>query len=206
MSIWAIIPVKPFAMAKSRLSSVLSPEQRQILSMRMLTHMLDELAKVPELDRRLVVSRDPKVLSLARRHKAFTVQETEPYTGLNNALVRARLVAQTFGVHAILVLPMDLPMMRAEHISSLLAQMHPSEPSLLLVPDRHELGTNALLSNPPDLVSFSYGPNSLQIHQQSALKKGAFVKIVYEQALQLDIDYPSDLELLYGGSLVRPLV
>ena len=40
MSLWAIIPVKPLQHAKSRLSPVLSPEQRFDLAQAMLRHVL----------------------------------------------------------------------------------------------------------------------------------------------------------------------
>ena len=73
MTIWAIVPVKPLRWAKSRLSGVMSEEDRLELSQKMLTHTLKVLADIPSIDRTLVVSRDPRVLALARNLGARTV-------------------------------------------------------------------------------------------------------------------------------------
>jgi 2-phospho-L-lactate guanylyltransferase len=75
MSIWAIVPVKPFLRSKSRLAGVLSPEARAGLSREFLGHALRVLGQVPEIGRVLVVSRDPAALRLARDLQAHTVTE-----------------------------------------------------------------------------------------------------------------------------------
>ena len=68
MSIWIIIPVKPLNRAKSRLSHVLSPDQRQHLAENMLRHVLSVVHTVPQVMGTLVISRDSKALAVAREY------------------------------------------------------------------------------------------------------------------------------------------
>ncbi|MGH2523035.1 MAG: 2-phospho-L-lactate guanylyltransferase, partial [Anaerolineales bacterium] len=49
MSLWALVPVKPFWQAKTRLAGVLSPEQRAGLSREFLTHTLQVLERAPQV-------------------------------------------------------------------------------------------------------------------------------------------------------------
>src|SRR5271157_1530384 len=108
MSIWAIVPVKPFSQAKSRLQTVLSPEERTALGRQFLIHTLEVLMQVREISQVLVVSRDSAALTLARARRARTVTEAGA-PNLNSALGRATRAALSLGAHAVAILPTDLP-------------------------------------------------------------------------------------------------
>src|SRR5258708_13210143 len=88
MNIWAIIPVKPFNRAKSRLAQVLSAEQRVALSEKMFLHSLALLSTSKHIGGVLVISPDTKVLGLARDYNVHTVQESGT-PELNPPLLRA---------------------------------------------------------------------------------------------------------------------
>ena len=107
MSLWAIIPVKPLRRGKSRLSSVLTEDERAMLNYSMLSNVLLTLRSISQIDQILVVSRDTSALSLAREYGVRTVQE-DGRPNLNTALKRATAVAQIYSVDNILVLPADL--------------------------------------------------------------------------------------------------
>lgn len=194
MTIWAIVPVKPLRRAKSRLASVLSDGERAELSQRLLLHTLDELAKVPNVEHTLVVSRDPKALALAREHGARTVMERGT-PELNRALVRATVVARGYGVSGVLILPADLPLVRRADLERLLA-LAVDPPVIVLAPDRHGRGTNALLSVPPGLIEYDFGAESFQRHCERAERAGARVEVCHLPSFELDVDKPEDLELL----------
>ena len=66
MTIWAVVPVKPLAVGKSRLANVLSDDARLALNHCLLSNTLATLKSMPELEHVLVVSRDPQALALAR--------------------------------------------------------------------------------------------------------------------------------------------
>src|SRR3954467_11239342 len=104
MNIWAIVPVKPFNRAKSRLAQILAPEQREALAEKMFRHSLEVLTSVRQIAGVLVISRDSKVLSIAREYHVHTVQESGT-PELNSALLRASQVVRTQGANGVLVLP-----------------------------------------------------------------------------------------------------
>lgn len=115
MTTWAIMPVKPFVRAKSRLASVLTPEQREALAERMLRHGLATLSRVPAIGGVLVISRDSKVLAIAREYGAQTVQESGA-PELNAALLRATELARLRGATASWCCPPDLPIYTVQDV------------------------------------------------------------------------------------------
>jgi 2-phospho-L-lactate guanylyltransferase len=195
MNIWAIVPVKPFNRAKSRLAQVLSPEQREALAEKMFRHSLEVLTSVRQIAGVLVISRDTKVLAIARDHHVHTVQESGT-PELNAALLRASQVVRTQGANGVLVLPADVPMIAAEDIEQIL-HMGRYNTTVVLAPDHNEEGTNALLVNPPGLIPFAYGLGSFKRHLMFAEEAGATVRIYRSDRMSLDIDVPADLDLYH---------
>lgn len=110
--IWAIIPVKPLLMSKSRLAQVLSAEARAELMREFLTRMLAELQQVSELAQILLVSSDPAVAAVARRFGVLLLAEERPL-GLNTAVTQATHQAVAHGAAGVLILPADLPFLTA---------------------------------------------------------------------------------------------
>jgi 2-phospho-L-lactate guanylyltransferase len=194
MTIWAIVPVKPLQRAKSRLAKVLNRDERASLSRQLLEHTLDILSDISQVERTLVVSRDSEALAIARSHGARTVSEWGS-PKLNKALVRASLVARGHGVSAVLVLPADLPLLSQQDIEKLIAASG-KPPEVILAPDRRGTGTNAILSSPPGLIDYDFGPDSFQQHIEQAKAAGARVEICKLPSLELDLDVPDDLEAL----------
>src|SRR5215470_2649869 len=88
MSIWAIVPVKPFNRAKSRLEKALDPARREAFAISTFEHSLEILTSVKGIGGVMVVSRDPKALAMARDRRAHTIHEGAA-TDLNPALLRA---------------------------------------------------------------------------------------------------------------------
>jgi 2-phospho-L-lactate/phosphoenolpyruvate guanylyltransferase len=193
MSIWAIVPVKPFTQAKSRLKSVLTPPERAALSREFLIHTLQVLALVPEIRRVLVISRDTAALTLAREHHARTVTESGT-PDLNTALRRATEAVVGLGAHALLILPTDLPLLSAEAVQGMVVEPG-MEPAVVIAPDRRQTGTNALFVRPPGLIEYAFGHDSFQLHQAWAERAGARVRIFHSPAIELDVDVPEDWTL-----------
>lgn len=193
MTLWAIVPIKPLRRGKSRLSGVLSLEARTALNHYLLSNTLETLASVPEIEHSLVISRDPEALTIAREYGARTVQE-HGSPNLNLALTRATMVALSHSVHGVIIVPADLPLLTAEDIREVVKRgIDP--PVVVITPDRHHQGTNALLTSPPGLIRYEYGPGSFQKHCLQAEKAGARLEICERGAVALDIDFPEDLEL-----------
>jgi 2-phospho-L-lactate guanylyltransferase len=191
MSVWAIIPVKPLRVAKSRLSEVLSPEDRQRFAESMLRHVLSVVSNVPQVAGTLVISRDSKALSIAREYGAHTVQESGN-PELNVALMRATQVIASWRSAAVLVLPADLPLIAPEDVSGIIA-LGERTPSIVIATDRNQDGTNALFLRPPGLIPYAYGNGSYQRHVNLGFEAGAIVHEYHSERLVLDIDLPEDI-------------
>lgn len=193
MSIWAIVPVKPFLRSKSRLSGVLSPQERAGLSREFLGHALDVLAKVPAISQTLVVSRDSAALALAHSRQARTVTEAGA-PDLNAALRRATQVAVASRARGVLVLPTDLPFLTADDVGQLIITAEDG-PQVVIAPDRRDDGTNALFVAPPGLLDYAFGEHSFGKHLKLAQAAGAHVRVCRLPGVALDVDGPEDWSL-----------
>ena len=97
-----------------------------------------------------------------------------------------------------MVLPTDLPGVTAAEIdklaeaADLLLRDEPEKPIVVLVPDRHGTGTNALLLAPPNVVAFQFGEGSRAAHAASATATGASY-LELDGPLSFDVDTPDDL-------------
>ena len=192
MTLWAIVPVKPLRRGKSRLAGVLTETERTSFNRNLLAHTIDTLKTIPEIEQVLVISRDPAALALAREHGARTVQENGA-SQLNVALTRATFVAQNYVTRGVLILPADLPFITPEDVSVMLARA--GEPPVVVVaPDRHRNGTNALLVCPVGLIDYDFGPDSFHKHCSRAIDAGARLEICELPSFALDVDLPEDLE------------
>ena len=194
MTLWAIVPVKPLSRGKSRLAAVLSDEERSQLNEDLLAHTLQTLSEIKELEQVLVVSRDTHALTIARNHGARTVREDgQPH--LNTALARATVVAKVYGTSSVLILPVDLPLLSRDDVLALLEKAD-QPPVVVIAPDRHERGTNAMLVSPAGLIDYDFGDDSFQRHCELARQAGARLEIVKLPSLGLDLDQPEDLAFL----------
>jgi 2-phospho-L-lactate/phosphoenolpyruvate guanylyltransferase len=194
MTLWAIVPVKPLRRGKSRLAGTLSEDERTVLNQELLEHTLTVLSNLKELAQVLVVSRDPHALTIARNHGAKTVQEDgQPH--LNTALARATVMAQVHSIRGILVLPADLPLLTPDDVRVLIDRAT-KPPVVVIAPDRHGKGTNALLMVPAGQIEYDFGEGSFHRHCARAKKSGARLEIVELPSLGLDLDLPEDLEMV----------
>lgn len=193
MTIWAIIPVKPLRLAKSRLADVLKPEDRQRFAEAMLRHVLGVLQNVPQVTGTLVISRDNQALAVAREYGARTVQESGA-PELNAALMRATSIIASWRSDAVLVLPADLPLITPQDVIGIINMAGFDERSVVIATDRNKDGTNALFIRPPGLIEYAYGEGSYQRHAVSARDAGAVVNIYESERLLQDIDLPEDFD------------
>jgi 2-phospho-L-lactate guanylyltransferase len=184
------IPVRALEGAKSRLGAVLDAEERHDLAEAMLRRTIAAARATPGVAEVIVVSPDPEALAVAEAEGALPV--TQRSRGLNPALQEARAAATG---ERFLVIPTDLPTISAAALSAVLAAGDAAgSPSVVLVPDRHRRGTNALLLDPPDAIDPAFGGDSRAGHAWLAES----ADIGYRElagVLELDVDTPEDLLL-----------
>jgi 2-phospho-L-lactate guanylyltransferase len=220
VSVWAIIPAKDFSGAKSRLSRRLTPGERRQLSQFTLERVVRAAMSTPGLAGCVVVSNGDEPLALARRLGAIPIRETAPGPwrlepsdrigtsaavngtrqrnssgDLNRAIRRGVMETVARGATAIMVIAGDLPLADAPALGSVIASV-PEDRGMVIVPDRHGNGTNALLVRPPDALPFSYGEGSFHLHLGLARDRELPAIILRSPTLAYDVDTPEDLEAL----------
>ena len=186
----AILPIKSFDRAKSRLER----DGRAELAAEMATAVLRALRAASSLDRVVVVTRDEIARAAAREHGAEVVDEPAPLLGHSAAAELGIARAVALGADRVLLVPGDCPLLAAADVDGLLAR-HP-RPGVVIVPDRHGTGTNALLLAPPDAIRPAFGPGSCERHRARCVAAGADVAIDEVPSLLLDVDTAEDLELV----------
>lgn len=195
MSLWLIMPVKPFHEAKSRLNGVLSENQRAKLSAHLLVRTLSIAAATQLFERTVVVSRDPAALATAARCSALPLEEQG--CELNAAFTQACAFAAASGAEAALLLPSDLPRLQPEDLCSLVEPLRRHPSSVVIAPSR-DGGTNALLLPLPLPFPLAFGDGSSQEHRRRARAAGCEVCFVDRPALRFDLDTPTDLSEWLG--------
>ena len=195
MTIWAIVPVKPLRRGKSRLAETLTEDERAELNMQLLAHTLETLKHTPVVEEVLVISRDPKVMAIAHDYKARTIME-DGSADLNTALKRATAVAKMYTTNGVLILPADLPLISKEDIEKLVGLSKEHQRVVVITPDRHRNGTNALLISPAGIIDYDYGEKSFDRHCERARNAGARLEICELPSIELDLDLPEDLALV----------
>ncbi len=193
MSLWVIVPVKPLRRSKSKLTNVLSEDERAVLNLNMYENTLKALKDISIPHQVLVVSKDSSVLSLARSYKTKTLQE-DGEGGLNLALKKSIQVIKAYSAQSVLILPADLPFITKEDIEGVMNYVE-DKPFVLISPDRKMNGTNLLFMSPPDLIDFSFGPGSFERHVRQAQSQNVHIEVRKFDGVELDIDSPEDFEL-----------
>lgn len=195
----AILPVKSFSRAKQRLGEAVGGDEREELAAAMVSDVLAALAAVPDIDDVIVVTAEP--LAVRAAEHAMVVHDPDE-AGQSAAAARGIDAALVRGAGRVVLVPGDCPALDPRELASLLSR--PGEaPEVVIVPDRHGTGTNALLLQPPAVMSPSFGDGSFARHAALARAAGAAVKVRPLPSLSLDVDTPDDLAALRAALETR---
>jgi 2-phospho-L-lactate/phosphoenolpyruvate guanylyltransferase len=199
MNLWLIIPVKPLVQGKSRLSTLLSPSEREQLNRLLLEQTLGIALSVDLLDGIVVISRDPRVQEVASEQGVMVLAEegvvedgADADALLNRSLEQARDAAIAQGADAILILPVDLPLLTPAEIRAFYNAGRKLGQGMVIAASE-DGGTNGLFLSPPRAIEFAYGPASFHRHLHAAQAAALPVEIIHSPALALDLDRPQDL-------------
>ena len=188
--LWAVVPIKALDQAKSRLAPVMGLADRRALVLEMLRRTLSVLLRSDGLRGIVVISPDPEVGEVALAQGAEFLSESG-VVGLNGAVAQAAASLPARQGQGMLIIPGDLPQLRHSSIRELERLALPR--GVVIAPDRRELGTNALLVTPPDLIAFCFGPDSFRQHLAAAAAAGVTPIIFRSPDLAMDVDLPEDL-------------
>ncbi len=185
----AIIPIKRFGEAKSRLVGTFAADLRPALAEAMLTDVLAELGRCELIDRIVVVSDEPVAVGVAARAGADHLDDPED-AGHSQAAARGVADAIDRGAVCVALLPGDCPLVRAPEIDDSLASMRAG---VAVISDRHGSGTNGLILSPPDAIGPAFGPGSRERHLGLAAAAGVDGWVADVPSLALDLDTGADL-------------
>jgi 2-phospho-L-lactate guanylyltransferase len=187
---FAILPMKGFDTAKRRLRSSLDPLTRRVLVEAMFSDVLVAVGRSNAIAGLIVVSGDRGAQTIAEGYGAHVAADEQQ--GHNHAAAVGIRRAVELGADRVLLVPGDCPLLDPIEIDALIDRPTPDR-SVLIVPDRHGSGTNALLISPPDAFSPAFGPGSRERHERSAQEAGLSFETVTVSSLSLDVDTPDDL-------------
>lgn len=185
-----IVPAKPLAHAKARLSPVLAPDERRTLCLAMLADVCTAAAGVGRV---VVVASDTDAEAVARAVGAEVVRDPTPQAGLNASLEAAVRAPADDGV---LVIASDVPACTADDLAAVA-----SGEGVRVAPDAAGTGTNALWRKPGGVIPLSFGEGSAARHEQLARDAGATFALVRRRNLALDIDLPDHLRAAWDAPI-----
>jgi 2-phospho-L-lactate/phosphoenolpyruvate guanylyltransferase len=192
MKTFAIVPVKRFENAKTRLSSMLDTEDRIRLSSLMLEDTLQILSVAPPLTQVIIVSADKRADEIATKHGAKFLPE-EKEKGVNSAVALADgYCIEKEAADATIVIPHDLPLLDSIVISKACELAEKETTCIVICPSVRYDGTNMLLRKPPSVIGTFYETDSYKMHVRTAIKLGIPVKPLLSKSLMYDIDTPED--------------
>ena len=190
---YAVIPTKGFDGAKQRLATLLQPHERARLARAMLTDTLTACVQTPGLEGVGVVTCDARVAEVAESLGADVLWEPHAQ-GHSQAVTFGMHRCMQRGITSMLTMPGDLPLLTVADTETIVRPPSPPVP-VVLVPNRDDLGTNALLLSPPNCLPFAFGHDSFQRHLTLAAARHLDVEVRRIPRLALDIDAPEDLAL-----------
>jgi len=195
--VWAVVPAKCPARAKSRLRPVLRDAERARFARGLLEHVLGVLATPGLLDGVLVATDCDEVARLARRRGAATRGDRGARSLA--AVVDAALAdVGSHGAGAALVLMADLPRLAAADVRAVLAALEAHD--VVVVPDHLGRHTNALALAPPTALATRFGrEDSFSAHCAAARSAGLRLAVLQNERVAFDVDGPADHARLLAG-------
>jgi 2-phospho-L-lactate guanylyltransferase len=187
-----VLPVKNPLLGKSRLKSIMSDDDRQAFNCWLYHRTFDQVAALRDEANIYVVSKSHEGLEAASRRGFVACSEPE-HCELNSAIATAARRAEADGSTAIMVLPIDLPLLTTESLRRTIARFDTGA-DMLLIEDRIGSGTNLLLWRPLAAARFLFGPDSAAAHIELARRTGLRAIALRDANLSFDLDTPADVK------------
>lgn len=194
-----LLPVKDLNNSKQRLIGVLTPDERFSLAQAMLQDVFRAVGGVRLAETIFVVTNYEPAVRAARENGWEILREEHQISESASVDWASRVCAEK-GVTSLLRLPLDLPLLQAADVDSLLA-VAPSLPAVVIVPSRDGTGTNAILRTPPALFPSHFGEGSFAKHCAEAQRARATIIVRRNPRLEMDVDDEADLRALLRHDL-----
>ena len=217
----AVIPVKRFSRAKTRLG-LDDPARIERLCGMMLREVLQTLVTSPRIHHTFVVTRDEEAARITSEYgaaksgknaasadgggsgagSAGTGRTSVIYDkyerGVNEAVALADREAILQGYDASIVIPQDIPYIKTQDIDFVMGFASPPN-FAVIVPSRKFDGTNALVRMPIDVMGTHYDNDSYREHVKMANRHTRNASSVFVRRMMMDLDTPEDVEYLLAN-------
>ena len=187
----AIIPVKTFSKAKTRLN--LQPDCKEEICSLMLQEVLRTVSDCKIINQIVLVTKDEDALKIGRQFNGVGIFDDE--LGVNNAINLADEYLSDKNFDCSVIFPQDIPTMTSTDIETLLGFIK-STNSVIIVPSRQFNGTNALVRCPSGLMQTKYDLGSYTHQIDAARTRTNNISIALIRRMMLDIDDESDLAFM----------
>jgi 2-phospho-L-lactate guanylyltransferase len=195
MKIAAVIPMKSLHSAKSRLSTILTAQQRKNLAMYLLDATIKELKKSNFISEIIIVSNDKAVKNYSCLNNLKFMRDSDE--GVNKAVILADNYCIDNGINANIVIPPDLPFISAKEIDEICTISNKYHKCIIICPSKRFDGTNILFRKPPDVIKTHYDDNSYMNHLKEADKFKIPIETLDIVKLRFDLDTKEDLLELF---------
>lgn len=195
MKIAAVIPMKSLHSAKSRLSNILTAQQRKNLAMYLLDATIKEIKKSCIISEIIIVSNDKAVKNYSCLNNLKYIKDSEE--GVNKAVILADNYCIDNGINANIVIPHDLPFISAKEIDEICTISNKHHKCIIICPSKRFDGTNILFRKPPDVIKTHYDDNSYMNHLKEAYKFKIPIESLDIVKLRFDLDTKEDLLELF---------
>ena len=192
-----LIPVKNLSAAKQRLAAVLDQPSRTELAQAMLHDVVATIAEWAGRPPCTLVTSDPFAIELAHQYD-FEIIPDPANPGETGAIQMATRLCVERGVAYTLVIPADIPVIKASELEQILA--HAPQEGSVLVPAADGRGTNAAFRRPADLFPLRFGNDSFKPHLAAAQATGKPCEVLRFPGIALDVDNPEDLQDLQNAN------
>jgi 2-phospho-L-lactate guanylyltransferase len=189
----AVVPVKRFALAKSRLAPGIEETRKPDLVAAMVADVLEAIAAARLVERTIVVSQEPRAAELAAAAGADLLSDFDD-AGHSAAALAGIAAAEAAGAGCVALLPGDCPLLDPRELDKMLTGV--PDRYVAVIPDRHGTGTNALVLAPPNAIEPSFGEGSRERHVAAARAAGIPYGVEELSSLGLDLDTPADIVAL----------
>ena len=192
----AVIPMKNLHFAKSRLSTILTLQQRKNLAFFLLNTTIKTLKESRLIYEIIVVSSDKTIEKFSFENNLKFIKDSD--NGVNNAVILADRYCIDNDIGANIVIPHDLPFISAKEIDQICTISEKYPKCIIICPSKRFDGTNILFRKPPNVIKTFYDDNSYMNHLKEAQKFNIPFESLDLDNLMFDIDTKEDLiEFLY---------
>ena len=200
-----LIPVKNPDSAKQRLADILTIAERRELALALMDTVLDAAtrAKTRE-DLGILIITDSDEIERRAAARGVTVLREQKAEGETAAIESATRWSMDHGFGRQIVIPGDLPWIDAEDVRALI-DFRSGPRSVVLCPATGDDGTNAIVTRPPDVLTYRFGGNSFPDYVDQCRRREIECHIFRLPRLVLDLDTPEDLKIFTDQPADNPV-